>query len=90
MTRSRDLSADEARRAALAARLARLKVAAWTVVAGAWLALWALVSGVVASTTTAASLPATTGQEARTVDLFGRGSTLGTTQDTPVLRSHGS
>jgi uncharacterized membrane protein YccF (DUF307 family) len=90
MTRSGDLSADEARRAALAARLARLKVAAWTVVAGAWLALWALVSGVVAGTTTAASLPAATGQEAQSIDLFGQGSTLGTTSDTPVLRSHGS
>jgi len=90
MTRSRDLGADAHRRPALDARLARLKVGAWAIVAGAWLALWALVTGAVAGTAGAAALPAASSQESQTIDLFGQGSTLGTTPVTPVLRSHGS
>jgi hypothetical protein len=90
MTRPREVSADAARRAALHTRLGRLKVAAWAVVAGASLGLWALVSGAVADISPAASVPAASGQESQSVDLFGSGSTLGTTSDTPVLQSHGS
>jgi uncharacterized membrane protein YccF (DUF307 family) len=89
MTRSRSAAPDPARRAALDARLARLKVAAWALVAGAWLALWSLVSGAVA-VTTAATVPQVSSQQGQTVDLFGQGSSLGTTSVTPVLRSHGS
>jgi uncharacterized membrane protein YccF (DUF307 family) len=90
MTRSRDLRTDVARRTALENRLARLKVAAWAVVAGAWLALWALVSGAVAGTATTPSVPAVSGQENQAIDLFGQGSTLGVGSGTPVLRSNGS
>jgi hypothetical protein len=101
MAPSRSTAPDIARRAALDARLARLKVAAWTLVAGAWLALWALVSGAVA-VTTAATVPPGSSQQRQPVDLFGQdssqgsaqgssqGSSLGTTSVTPVLQSHGS
>jgi uncharacterized membrane protein YccF (DUF307 family) len=89
MTRPRPVAHDPARRAALDGRLARLKVAAWALVAGAWLALWALVSGAVA-VTTAATVPQGSSQQSQTVDLFGQGSSLGTTSVTPVLQSHGS
>ena len=90
MTRSQRFGADTARRAALEGRLARLKVTAWAVVAGGWLALWALVSGAVAQTSQVPSTPSASGQESPSIDLFGQGSTLGTTPDAPVLRSHGS
>ena len=81
---------DGARKAALEGRLARLKVTAWAVVAGGWLALWAIVSGSVAGTSHVPVAPATSGVESTTVDLFGQGSTLGTTSGRPVLQSHGS
>lgn len=84
------MGADAARRKALEGRLARLKVAAWALVAGAWLALWALVSGAVAGTAPTLAAPVASGQQSQTVDLFGQGSTLGTTSDTPVLQSSGS
>ena len=90
MTRSRTVGADAARRAALEGRLARLKVVAWAAVAGGWLALWALVSGAVAGTVPAPAVPAASGVESPSIDLFGQGSTLGTTADRPVLQSHGS
>jgi len=85
----RGARADAARRAALERRLARLKVATLALTAGAWLALWALVSGALPGTTQAAA-PAGSAQESQTIDLFGGGSTLGTTPDAPVLRSRGS
>lgn len=90
MTRSRTLGAGVARRAALEERLARLKIAAWAVVAGTWLALWALVTGAVAGTSQAPAPTAASGVESPAIDLFGQGSTLGTTSDRPVLQSHGS
>ena len=105
MTRPRSAAPDPARRAALDARLARLKVASWALVAGAWLALWSLVSGAVA-VTTAATVPPGSSQQRQTVDLFAQGpsqdpsqdpsqgssegSSLGTTTVTPVLQSSGS
>jgi hypothetical protein len=101
MTRPRSAAPDPARRAALDARLARLKVASWALVAGAWLALWSLVSGAVA-VTTAATVPPGSSQQRQTVDLFAQGaspgpsqgssqgSSLGTTTVTPVLQSNGS
>jgi hypothetical protein len=90
MPRSRDPHADGARRAALQRRVDRLKVVAWAAAAGTWLALWSLVSGAVAGTAAAPSVPAASRQESPTVDLFGQGSTLGTGSGTPVLRSSGS
>jgi len=90
MSQSREVGADAARKAVLHERLARLKVATWALVAGSWLALWALVSGAVAGTPQAPHTPTTSGQETQTIDLFGQGSTLGTTSDAPVLQSHGS
>ncbi|HEY8772307.1 MAG TPA: hypothetical protein VIM66_03955 [Candidatus Limnocylindria bacterium] len=101
MTRPRSAAPDPARRAVLDARLARLKVASWALVAGAWLALWSLVSGAVA-VTTAATVPPGSSQQRQTVDLFAQGaspgpsqgssqgSSLGTTTVTPVLQSNGS
>lgn len=90
MTGSQRLGSDAARRAALEGRLARLKVTAWAVVVGGWLALWALVSGAVAQTSQVPSTQPASGQEIPNIDLFGQGSTLGTTSDRPVLQSHGS
>jgi hypothetical protein len=91
MTRSRRLPADDPHRAALRRRVARLKVAAWAAAAGVWLALWTLVGGSVAGTTTVTPAPpAANGQESGATDLFGAGSTLGAGSSTPVLRSHGS
>ena len=84
------MTGDAARRAALERRLARLKVAAWAIVAGAWLALWSLVTGAVAVTISPTTAPVASGQESPTIDLFGQGSTLGTTPDAPLLQSHGS
>jgi hypothetical protein len=89
MSRSRS-DADAARRADLEGRLARLKVVVWAGVAGAWLALWALVSGAVAGTAPAPSTPAASNEQQQTTDLFGAGSTLGVGSGTPVLRSSGS
>jgi hypothetical protein len=85
----RDAGADAVRKAALESRIARLKVALWAGLAAAWLGLWALVSGAVASTTTP-SVPATSSQQNQATDLFGAGSTLGVGTGTPVLRSSGS
>jgi hypothetical protein len=90
MPRSRDPHADDVRRAALRRRVDRLKVASWAVAAGAWLALWTLVTGAVAGTAAPPSLPALSRQESPTVDLFGQGSRLGASSGTPVLRSSGS
>jgi hypothetical protein len=89
MIRSRDVDPD-IRRTALQRRVDRLKVAAWAVVAGAWLGLWALVSGAVAGTATAPSVPTASGEQSQATDLFGSGSTLGVGEGTPIVRSHGS
>jgi hypothetical protein len=77
-------------RSALQRRVARLKLASWAGVAGAWLALWALVSGAVAGTAAAPSVPTASGQQSQATDLFGDGSTLGVGSGAPILRSHGS
>jgi hypothetical protein len=91
VTSALDQRRDDPRRAALQRRIDRLKLAAWAAAAGAWLALWALVSGAAGVTTAATSAqPAASGQESGVTDLFGGGSTLGTGSSTPVLRSHGS
>jgi hypothetical protein len=91
MTSCRHQRPDEFRRAALQRRIDRLKVAAWAAAAGAWLALWTLVSGATAGTIAATSAQsAPSGQESGVTDLFGGGSTLGSGSSTPVLRSHGS
>lgn len=78
------------RRTALEQRVYRLKVAALAVAAGASLALWALVSGAVAGTAAAPSMPAASGEQSQATDLFGNGSTLGAGSGKPVIRSHGS
>ncbi len=83
-------AADIARKAAIEWRIARLKVAVWAGVAGAWLALWALVSGAVAVTTTVPAVPSASNEQSQATDLFGQGSTLGLGTGTPVLRSNGS
>lgn len=90
MPRSRDPHADDARRAALQRRVDRLKVASWALAAGGWLALWALVTGAVASTAATSTIPAANGPQSQTIDLFGGGSTLGVGTGTAVLRSSGS
>ena len=59
------------RRTALEQRVYRLKVAALAVAAGAWLALWALVTGAVAGTAAAPSMPAASGEQTQATDLFG-------------------
>jgi hypothetical protein len=88
MTRSGDLRADDAQRVALRRRVARLKMAAWAAAAGVWLALWSLVGGSVAGTSTAIPSPVQAANGAP--DLFANGSTLGDISSTPILRSHGS
>jgi hypothetical protein len=90
MTRSRRPQADDVHRTALRRRVARLKVAAWAAAAGAGLAFWSLVGGSVGATTATTALPAASGQESGSTDLFGNGSTLGVGSSPPVLRSHGS
>lgn len=93
MAETRNTRADDAQRRALHQRLRRLKLTAAAAVAGTWLVLWTLVAGAVAGSTSTAQPPATrvsSQQGAATVDFFGRGSSIGLSSGTPVLRSHGS
>jgi hypothetical protein len=81
--------ANDAHRFALDARLRRLKMTATAAAAGICLGLWALVAGGVAGSSSASSL--STPPAGPIVDFFGsNGSSIGTTDQTPVLRSHGS